>query len=93
MALYYYVHWWNHFRVNEALNYLTPLGVRVQKLATASLEDESNYETGDSRLIFISQLTEKNSQFERLVVKDNRITNRKFLHLIIFVKKSVINSR
>lgn len=46
VALYDYVHWWNHFRLHGALNYLTPLGVRGQRLAIASLEDESNCETG-----------------------------------------------
>lgn len=46
VALYDYVHWWNHFRLHGALNYLTPLGVRGQRLAIASLDDESNCETG-----------------------------------------------
>ncbi|MGX7015143.1 IS3 family transposase [Vagococcus silagei] len=42
VALYDYVHWWNHFRLHGALDYSTPLGVRAQRLAIASLEDESN---------------------------------------------------
>ncbi|WP_152023764.1 IS3 family transposase [Vagococcus penaei] len=45
VALYDYVHWWNHFRIHGALNYVTPLSIRAQRLAIASLEDESNCDT------------------------------------------------
>lgn len=45
VALYDYVHWWNHFRLHGALNYSTPIGVRAQRLALVSLENESNCDT------------------------------------------------
>lgn len=45
VSLFDYSHWWNHFRLHRALNYLTPLEVRAQRLAVAFLEDESNCDT------------------------------------------------